>query len=443
MVEAYAERSKLFLMRFLPLTSPFVLAQTFSIFLLAFIYTTQITFTWVREYTSIDHPLWWVAGPIVALMIYVLLKEQSRKTLTLRLTLPDAFFGFFILYLYFKIIFHHAELHHVIAATTVAGFYIMGRIAGHYGAKLFLNSLLSLSYITLMAFVPFMLYMATETSQMERFTFNIGLVAPHWPGSIIGALAVAAFAYALIANHGRAPYFFALLAGLLSWVLIYIGARSLVMAVGLVFILLTLSIKIQPLRIRLPLLIITFLTAIPSFFMLPDIRAEFFKQLPESVVVWNNSGLDQQVIVNETGACKSKGNSIALRAVLYEEALDLILKHPLGIGAGKFSQNSCVYGYHEGLGDPHSVILHIAAELGLPALIFFLLFVGWLCRTSLKELKVGTKNSALLIVPAQIFAIWAYHFFNDQVTSSYVSAYQFYIISGVLTSCLLQIKKDS
>lgn len=428
----------------MPLTSPAVLAQNFSAFLLALIYTTQITFTWVREYTGIQHPLWWVAGPIIALMVYVVLQDRLQKTLTLKFAWPDLFFGLFMFCLYYKIDPGEAYMHHIVTGTGIAGFYIMGRLAGHYSPKIFLGTLLGLAYIALLAFVPFLIYMIAETSAMERFTLNIGLVAPQWPGSIIGALIVAAFAYAVMVPQKKWAYLLALLTGLLSWVLIFIGARSLLVAEILVLLLLTFIVRSQPLKFKLGLLVIAVAAALPAFGFLPEVRAEFFKQLPQSVMVMNDSEtIQSELIYDNTGMCKTMGNSITLRVILYQEAFNLIAKNPLGIGAGNFSKHSCVYAYRDGLGDPHSVLLHVAVELGLPALVIFLCFIGWLGLSSLKEVGRSTKNPALLIIPIQLIAIWIYHFFNDQVTSSYISAYQFYIISGVLTSCLLQAKKDS
>jgi len=96
--------------------------------------------------------------------------------------------------------------------------------------------------------------------------------------------------------------------------------------------------------------------AFASFYSLPTPQAQFYANL---------QSMGDEARIKNDPRCKpivDGVNSIAIRRILYQEAIDLSLQHlQLGVGATNFGHHSC-----GGVGAyPHSSILQAFAELGV------------------------------------------------------------------------------
>jgi hypothetical protein len=127
---------------------------------------------------------------------------------------------------------------------------------------------------------------------------------------------------------------------------------------------------------------------------------------------------------------KEGNNSVAMRWVLYREAVAMFMAHPYrGVGAARFGEHSCT----GPKGFPHSVILQGFAELGL---------VGGGLMVGLLALAVVTLVRPFLSVrqgsnwPANAFAfaLCAAYFVTAQINGNYFMSVDMWLILGMASS---------
>lgn len=88
-----------------------------------------------------------------------------------------------------------------------------------------------------------------------------------------------------------------------------------------------------------------------------------------------------------------------VRALIYTQLVTDIVDDPLGIGKGRFVETNNFSWLGEGV-YPHNNLLGIAAELGVPALVLFVLF---LCSAVSRLARVALDDNHPLGYPARMF----------------------------------------
>jgi hypothetical protein len=158
--------------------------------------------------------------------------------------------------------------------------------------------------------------------------------------------------------------------GLFAMALVLIAARGALIACTTALMLM-MGLAQASLRRKLLLLTYFFCSLALAFFVLPKPQTDFYVRMKasvaEGVVLDPQNPQHAQMIVRikSNPRCRPliEGiNSVAIRRVLYQEAIDLTHEHPLtGIGATRFGDYSC-----GGSGSyPHSTVLQAFAELGV------------------------------------------------------------------------------
>ncbi len=127
-------------------------------------------------------------------------------------------------------------------------------------------------------------------------------------------------------------------------------------------------------------------------------------------------------------------NSISIRKLLYQEAIELFIDNPLlGVGSGRFGFSTC-----GGPGTyPHSTILQAFAELGLiggvTLISIYILSMLNLLRNS-NFLNTNHNLRALFV------ALLAYFMISDQIYGNYTMAAGTSLIVGLSSATLVRRK---
>lgn len=132
-------------------------------------------------------------------------------------------------------------------------------------------------------------------------------------------------------------------------------------------------------------------------------------------------------------------NSVAMRWVLYREAVAIFAEHPLyGIGATKFGERSCTGpGWY-----PHSTILQAFSELGL---VGASLLLGLLFLAALTLIRRCVSAKRYLCAPAYSFtlALFGAFFVADQIYGNYFMSIGIYLMLGLAAGILADEKRGS
>lgn len=90
------------------------------------------------------------------------------------------------------------------------------------------------------------------------------------------------------------------------------------------------------------------------------------------------------------------------RPELWHDAIDLVARNPLfGVGPMQFPDVSTAAAMDADTIWPHNEFLHIAAEIGLPGMMFFVLLIGW----ALVRLWHGARDAGTAVAAATFGAI--------------------------------------
>lgn len=237
-----------------------------------------------------------------------------------------------------------------------------------------------------------------------------------------------------------------LLYGLLGFVaifLVWVTARGWLLA-GLVGVVVAcLSAQHRTIRKRIGILAALLAIVWLSFEVLPKLDPYFgrFYAIPMDM-----GGLHVGSIQGKAGSIQGKAgpilgeasckpflegvNSVAMRSVLYQEAIAMLLNRPFfGVGATKFGEQSCT-GF---AGFPHSTILQGLAELGMigGGLLIALLAVAAL--TLLRH--VLTVNEAVKWrMNVFVLSLFGTFLLADQIYGNYLMATGTWLLLGVAAS---------
>lgn len=128
-----------------------------------------------------------------------------------------------------------------------------------------------------------------------------------------------------------------------------------------------------------------------------------------------------------------KGNdSIAMRWVLYKEAIEMFLQKPwYGVGAGAFGRYSCT-GFG---GFPHSTALQVLSELGVVGIGVFSALILLTLNSLIAKIRTAKCNAEAL---SRIFllAFFINFLIADQIYGNYFMALAVWLLIGIAGSTL-------
>lgn len=125
-------------------------------------------------------------------------------------------------------------------------------------------------------------------------------------------------------------------------------------------------------------------------------------------------------------------NSVAIRRILYQEAIELFVHHPSdGVGATNFGKYSCA---GEGA-YPHSTVLQAFAELGVAGGGLFLSLIA----ISLSQLwRIQSSSPVVANEATLLLALLVFFTISDQIYGSYFMAATSFFLFGVTASFSLR-----
>jgi O-antigen ligase len=168
-----------------------------------------------------------------------------------------------------------------------------------------------------------------------------------------------------------------------------------------------------------------------SIATLPERRKELYAQLAsENFYRWvMGKAYVSQKQGEQTLSCDMPGNSPVRRMLMVREALQVFSEHPLsGAGVGHFSSHSSCYDYKRVLGNPHNILLHLLAELGLIGLT---LFAGTIALAALHLRRlIASKDEEAGRLAWLLLALGVYYFTSYQFLGGYLRALELYLVCG-------------
>lgn len=297
--------------------------------------------------------------------------------------------------------------------------------------------------------LPIMLVdrMLITTSEQGRFPFFGINHSPLFIGALLSATLICHHSWLLspgIAGSERSHL--QKIAGnvmlcLLTVFLIWTSARGWVIAgiVGSLYV--TLAAKHVSYSKRIAVQLIIFCTAVLSFYGLSildpkfggvySIAADTLTETQSFLFFGSDGVLAKGVPILGEASCLPFAigdDSIAMRWVLYQEAVTISLQQPLfGIGAGAFGLYSC----SGPNGFPHSTILQVISELGvLGGVIFFILIIltgHAIIRERRSTQTVQVSISTTFVAPLLVSVLVA-----DQIYGNFFMATAFFLLTGIV-----------
>jgi len=163
---------------------------------------------------------------------------------------------------------------------------------------------------------------------------------------------------------------------------------------------------------------------------------------PEYLLGEAGSGLKSGRPVLGEASCvpfKEGTNSIAMRWVLYQEAIAMFLQKPLfGVGAAKFGEQSCT----GVMGFPHSTILQGLAELGLLG-GGILIALTVLAALTLLHITLSAREERNWPVNGFVLALFGAYLFASQIHGHYFMAVGMWLLFGMAAGLRANIIYES
>lgn len=332
--------------------------------------------------------------------------------------------------------------------------YVLGRLVDASDFSFFVRALPWLGFLLLLLCVADFWLVPNPEEVLERWTF-FGL--NHAPLLIAQVLSAAMLVQVHIAlrpevapGSGAGNHVIAWTGlGLMAIGLVMIAARGSLIGAALTM---TLLMFLIPGSWRRKILLVVYLAiaTVVAFNLLPAQQSEFYSRLktlassdPTQIP---NTGVEGRAAVSalpsgvtDSGPVTRRDgprcqplaagfNSVAIRRVLYQEAIALSIQYPLaGVGAGNFGKYSCggegVY--------PHSTVLQAFAELGVAGGSLLLTLIA----ISLLNFWRGHASSPAAASEAALWlALLAFFTLSDQIYGSYFMAAASFFLFGVAAS---------
>ncbi len=264
-------------------------------------------------------------------------------------------------------------------------------------------------------------------ASIERLVLYGQYLGPGTFGIAIGILIPLSILFALsAAADGKKNYIALLILPIAMWTVVTLGSRSVFASELMTSFLILIFARNVGAKFRLKLTAFLLICATISIISLQGSRASFFGKMIT----------DAATPITISANCHIKGNSVAIRKILYTEAIDLFAKNPIsGVGAGNFGFYSCLEYEHQSFSSPHSTVLHVLSDLGL---IGGLPFFGLVLIASIGLLRrvwrdgIDGNNMTVWMLSS----LWVYYFIIDQSSHSYFTVVHFYLLAGVIASVL-------
>lgn len=314
--------------------------------------------------------------------------------------------------------------------------YCLGRLMQGRDRTMFLRSLPLLGLLLLqVCFIDFW-WAPYEGMVYERWIFFGVNHSPLLIASLVSVAALAS-AYFLLQESGFDRRIVAAWIAFSMFIvaLVLIAARGALITCTIALILMVLLSRHAAWRRRMMLVGCFTLSATAALYVLPKPQADFYARTASTDhFSFTRSSLPEQMEtpakIQSNAKCSPivKGvDSVAIRRLLYAEAIDLTVQHPLtGVGAARFGSYSC-----GGPGTyPHSTVLQAFAELGLlGGLVLVVLYAVNFGSAMRIYAATGGKGEIIFwIVLAAFFAL------TDQIYGSYFMASGSFFMFGLVAS---------
>lgn len=385
-----------------------------------------------------------VAHPAQAIAVYMTVMAMLiafRVGLGIKPHLLDIFFVGFVVFIVGSLIIEGARdrrqgLVYVISAMLVP--YVFARLMTQSDIKVFVRATVSLALIL----IPICIYGISKLgyydASIERLVLFGWLFGPGTFGLAIGILIPLSVVFILSEAAQQKKLLAWLIIPITMWTVVTLGARSIFVSGLSTSFLILMFARVVGLRRRLALGGFLILCAIISLNYLHVSRANFYGQLVTSTAPTTTPAPASAPApaASTTADCKIQGNSIAIRYILYREAIDLLVANPIsGVGAGNFGFYSCFTNEHQPFASPHSTVLHVLSELGLMG---GLLFFGIVLIVSIGLIKQIWRDGfeGENLTAWMLTALWIYYFIVDQFSHSYFTVVHFFLLAGVIASLL-------
>lgn len=318
--------------------------------------------------------------------------------------------------------------------------YMCGRLMRVQDTQLFFRVVASAALVMLMLLAIDYWQNAAMYTELGRWRF----FGHYYSSLLIGALlagSLIAFSFRFLIGGAdpsqpllrRAVGHVAL--GLVTAALVWVAARGAFLAGIMGTICLVLIVRYLPLSRRLAFFLYLAVIIGLVTFLLPKSHAERYETLlttPFSIYVESASEPAARAsgpIMGEASCLPLKQgmNSVAIRWVLYQEAVAMFINSPWwGVGAASFGRHSCA----GEMGYPHSAILQAFAELGV---IGGLLFVGLILASFISFYQKAVKVNATYSTQAaqQALAWFMMYLVATQISGNYFTDAGFYLLAGV------------
>ena len=176
-----------------------------------------------------------------------------------------------------------------------------------------------------------------------------------------------------------------------------------------------------------------------KFYALLLTKPAIYGATPAKPAIYGASLAETGPILGEASCLPFKEgvNSVAIRWVMYREAVAMLMAHPyLGVGATRFGERSCTGpGWY-----PHSTILQGFAELGL---VGGGLLVGLLALAFVTLVRpfLSVRQGAIWSANSFVLALFAAFLVADQIYGNYFMSVDMWLILGIAASMRADAKR--
>lgn len=404
--------------------------------LLGILLASYSMFPWVSAtYFGIPHPMWILVSLMVASLAIYSKYSGKRLLAGFHWTVWDTLLLCFVCIVAISLFFSEIEDKERIVRYLFSIMlfpYFFSRTISRDGISVFVYTTLILSFgfiiFTLMGIID----LGDVALRHERVYLYFGFPAHQAFPMGIALLAIFLVSSLMLEKWGNPKKNGIMLAVLFSAVLsiTFLGSRAVLVTCLFVSFTIVLLARWKPFKAKLLCLLVVACAVMLALAIVPHEKRWFFGQLMDVNAIPKEVPKEAS---SKSDGCKIKDNSMAIRTILYREAITAFMQNPLvGVGVGRFGYYSCYYDFGGELHSPHSTALHALVELGLMGGGVFLgLMVGlivWLLPQMAKEPNAD-NHWVYIVSPMFLFSV-----ILDQMSASYLTSLHYYLMAGVLVT---------
>lgn len=426
----------------------------FAAMALGLLYNIQPIFFWIHAHTSLSRPFFSLVALISITLLPVCLTKFSLRRTLQSIALPDYAMLFIFCYAIVRLFLQDAMAsQNLMLMGSGAAVYVLARFIGYWNFRIFLAAFLVCTVFSMMITIPEILSHLRSSQYMERIVLYGEIIANRWPSVAIGGMIAASLALIQTETKGYKTYLLAILVGVVCWLPLFSGTRSVVVSI-IITMVVTFALCPRCYKRKATIFLMVFTVAATGFTLLPEKRLALYKQPATTMqsipIPTDKAGhyTNQQAAVPESftvvssgeepdkNTCIVKGNSILLRKIMIMDGIRAFSTHPVfGIGVDRYQSFTCVRTTEQIIpaDDPHVSTLHVAAELGIVGLIPFVFIICWI----VSHIAAMEQRSRLLL---PCFALWLFQLVYDQFNTSYISATNYYLVTGAIVGLLTHMR---